>query len=130
VQGCKGAWDPPATRAGGATEKGGGVEAAVLPAPGGCLLLVEVQPGSGRPGRLSYDRWRKRIRVAVGSRAERGRADAELLEVLSSVLGVKEGSLRITSGRADRWRGVEVEGLGPQEALGRLAARLDGGRDG
>ena len=65
--------------------------------------------------------------VAVGARAERGRANAEVLEVLACALGLKEGSLRIASGSTDRRKGVEVEGLGPSEALGRLAPRLDGG---
>lgn len=107
--------------------KGGGLEAAVLPAPGGCVLLVEVQPGSGRPGRLSYDPWRRRIRVAVGARAEGGRANAEVLDVMASVLGVPGGSLRLASGATDRRKSVAVEGMGPAGALERLSQHVEGG---
>jgi uncharacterized protein YggU (UPF0235/DUF167 family) len=64
--------------------------------------------------------------VAVAARADKGRANAEVLEVLARALGLGEGSLRIASGSTDRRKGIEVDGLGPSEALGRLAPRLDG----
>jgi uncharacterized protein (TIGR00251 family) len=105
----------------------GDVRQAILPAEGGCTLLIEVQPGSSRPGRLSYDPWRKRIRLAVGERAREGRANAEVLAVLASVLGVPEGSLRIASGQTDRRKSVEVLGVGPAEAFRRTAPLLEGG---
>ncbi len=112
---------------GGKGRKDGGFEAAILPAPGGCTLLVEVQPGSSRPGKLAYDPWRKRIRLSVGEKAREGRANAEVLAVLASVLGVPESSLRITIGLTDRRKSVEVLGLGAPEALERLRPLVKGG---
>ncbi len=104
-----------------------GFGAAILQGTVGCTLLIEVQPGSSRPGKLSYDPWRKRIRVAVGERAREGRANAEVLEVLASVLGVPESSLRINAGLTDRRKSVEVPGLRPAAALERLLPHLKGG---
>jgi len=113
VDGCKGPNDD-------------GIGAAILPGEGGCILLVEVQPGSSRPGKMSYDPWRRRIKVAVGEKAQKGRANAEVLEILATVLGVPESSLRITAGLTDRRKSVEVFGLEPSGALERLAPRLKG----
>ena len=104
-----------------------GLASAIIPAPGGCMLLVEVQPGSSRPGKLLYDPWRKRIRLAVGEKAQKGRANAEVLAVLASMLGVPEGSVRITSGLTDRRKSIEVLGLGPSGALERLRPIVKGG---
>jgi uncharacterized protein (TIGR00251 family) len=104
-----------------------GLTSAIIPAPGGCRLLVEVQPGSSRPGKLLFDPWRKRIRLAVGERAEKGRANGELLAALASALGVPEGSLSITAGLTDRRKTVEVAGLEAAEALDRLAPLVKGG---
>jgi len=91
-------------------------------------LHVEVQPGSSRAGKLSYDPWRKRIRLSVGEKAQKGRANAEVLAVLASVLGVPESSVRISAGLTDRRKSVEVSGLGASEALQRLAPLVKGGR--
>jgi uncharacterized protein (TIGR00251 family) len=86
----------------------------------GSILLIEVQPGSSRPGRISYDPWRKRIKLAVAEKAEKGRANAEVLAVLSSVLGAPERSLSIQAGLTDRRKTVAVTGLGPSQVLERL----------
>ena len=100
---------------------------AILPAEGGCTLLIEVQPGSSRAGKLSYDPWRKRLRLSVGERAQKGRANAGVLESLASILGVPEGSLRIASGHTDRRKSIVAAGVSPDEALRRLSSRLEGG---
>lgn len=104
-----------------------GLAAAILPGKGGAVLLIEVQPCSSRPGKLSYDPWRKRIRLSVGEKAQKGRANTEVLAVLASVLGVPEGSLRISAGLTDRRKSVEVLGLGASEALERLRPLVKGG---
>ena len=103
-----------------------GLEAAILPVKGGSILLIEVQPGSSRPWKLSYDRWRKRIKLTVAEEAQKGRANAGVLSALSSKLGIPEGSLSITAGATDRRKTVAVSGLEPSEALERLSAHVRG----
>jgi len=102
------------------------MEAAILPGKGGCVLLIEVQPGSSRPGKLSYDRWRKRMKLTVAEEAQKGRANAGVLAALASKLGIPEGSLSITAGATDRRKTVAVSGLEPSEALERLSAHVRG----
>lgn len=41
------------------------------------------------------------LKVKVVSRAERGKANQELIEYLSEVLGVKKGNIRIVKGEKD-----------------------------
>lgn len=112
---------------GGKGRKDAGLEAAILPAPAGCTLHIEVQPGSSRSGKLAYDPWRKRIRLSVGEKARKGRANAEVIAVLASVLGVPESSLRISAGLTDRRKSVEVLGLEAFEASERLRPLVKGG---
>lgn len=95
----------------------------------GTLLYIEVQPGSGRPGRLCYDEWRKRIRISVGARAEGGAANEEAVERLCGILGVPANALRIASGRTDRRKTVVVSGQSPEEVLRKLAPHLEEARN-
>jgi len=90
------------------------------------MVDIEVQPGSSHPGKLSYDEWRKRIRMSVAARAEGGKANEELVERLAAILGVPTSGVRIVSGPTDRRKSVVVVGLGPEEVLGRLARHLKG----
>ena len=121
VQGGKGADDAPQSEAGGVD----GARAAVRGAEEGTLLFIEVQPGSGRPGRLSYDQWRKRIRISVGARAEEGKANDEVIVRLAGMLDAAPGSVRMISGRTDRQKTVFVTGMVPEAVLGKLAAHLE-----
>ncbi len=86
----------------------------------GSVLLIEVHPGASRPGKFSYDRWRRRIKLAVGENAEKGRANAEVLSTLSSALGVPAASLRIRAGSTGRRKTVAVAGLSPSQVLERM----------
>jgi len=92
----------------------------------GTVLELEVQPAAGRPGRLSFDPWRKRLRLSVGARAEAGKANAEVLQRLSSLLDLPERQLRILSGATERRKSVLVAGLPVEVARERLNGALRG----
>jgi uncharacterized protein (TIGR00251 family) len=121
VQGGKGADEKPQPDVGGVDGPG----AAVRGTEEGTLLFIEVQPGSGRPGRLSYNEWRHRLRFSVGARAEEGKANDELIGRLAGMLGAAPASLRITSGRTDRQKTVLISGMAPDAVLGKLAAHIE-----
>jgi len=81
-------------------------------------LKLRVIPGAGRSelvGRYG-DAWKVRVGVAP----ERGRANAELLELLSDRLGVRSGDVSIVSGLSARDKVVELRGLSAHEATRRL----------
>jgi uncharacterized protein (TIGR00251 family) len=84
----------------------------------GTRLKLRVIPGAGRSeivGRYG-DAWK----VRIGAAPERGRANAELLELLSERLGVRRAELAIVSGLATRDKVVELRGLSAHEAAHRL----------
>ncbi|MEM2976181.1 MAG: DUF167 domain-containing protein [Thermoplasmata archaeon] len=102
-----------------------GVSAAIRPAEGGVVIEVETRPGSSTPGKLSYDSWRRKLRITLSERAEKGRANAELLECLSRILGVQARTLSIASGARSRRKCVFVAGLAEVEILRRLVPQLE-----
>lgn len=98
--------------------------AAVRGTERGTVVDIEVQPGSSRPGKLHYDEWRKRIRITVAARAEGGKANEGVVELLAGILGVAASAVRIVSGPTDRRKSVVVLGLGPDEVVAILARQL------
>jgi uncharacterized protein (TIGR00251 family) len=81
-------------------------------------LMFRVVPSAGRSeivGRYG-DAWK----VRVGAAPERGRANAELLNVLAKRLGVRAAELSIVSGHSARDKVVEVRGLSAADAASRM----------
>ena len=70
---------------------------------------VKVVPRSSKSEVLGKDG--DAIKVKVTSAPEGGKANKELLEVLSRWLGVKKSKIRIVSGETSRKKLIEVEGL-------------------
>jgi uncharacterized protein (TIGR00251 family) len=85
---------------------------------------LRVSPGAARNeivGRYG-EGWK--VRVAV--RAERGRANQELLEFLAATLGVRPARLRLVTGQGARDKLVEIDGMTRDEADRLLSARRKG----
>jgi uncharacterized protein len=81
-------------------------------------LKLRVVPGAGRSEVVG--RYGAAWKIRVGAAPERGRANAELLELLSKRLGVRPAELSIVSGRASRDKVVELRGLSADEAADRM----------
>jgi len=91
------------------------------PAPGGVEFTVFAAPRSRKPGVTGV--YADALRVAVRSAPEKGKANVELVEVLSGFLGVKPGAVEIVAGGGMRRKRVRVTGVSPaglQQALERL----------
>jgi uncharacterized protein len=84
----------------------------------GTRLKLRVVPGAGRSEIVG--RYGEAWKVRVGAVPERGRANAELLELLSERLGVRVAELSIVSGHAARDKIVELRGLSAVEAANRM----------
>jgi len=83
-------------------------------------LAFRVSPGAARSaivGRHGAG-WKARVAAAP----EGGRANAELIRLLASVLDVPERSVTIAAGRHSREKTVTVDGIDASEAERRLAA--------
>ena len=59
-------------------------------------------------------------KVRVAAQPERGRANAALEELLTTILGVSPADVRVVAGHAGRSKVVEVEGLEAEELDRRL----------
>lgn len=66
----------------------------------------------------------ERLKVAVAAKAEGGRANARLLEVLAQALGLPPRSLTLLAGVTSRDKRVGIRGLPVAEVRARLLACL------
>lgn len=82
-------------------------------------LRLRVIPASEKPGIVGRHGAAWKLRVAAP--AERGKANAATLELLSRALGVATGDLRLVAGHGTRDKTVEVVGLTTAEVERRLA---------
>ncbi|MDI6845183.1 MAG: DUF167 domain-containing protein [Candidatus Saccharicenans sp.] len=71
------------------------------------ILVVRVQPGSSKRElvKISDNEYRARL----NSPPEKGRANQELLELLSDYLKIPVSRLKIVKGKASREKWVEIE---------------------
>jgi len=89
--------------------------------PQSCLILVRAQPGAKRSALVAE--WNGMLKIAVRAPAEDGRANAELIEVLASALGLKRQALALVRGDKDRQKEVSVA-LSAAETRRRLNEHL------
>ena len=86
-------------------------------------LRIRVAPRARRAevvGRLG-DAWKLRVRAAP----ERGRANAEVVDVLAGALRVPPADVRVVSGHTGRDKVVELEGVSIEEAERSLSSGKD-----
>jgi len=90
---------------------------------GSLLLRVRVEPRASRPGIVG--RHGDAIKVRLAAPPVEGKANAELLRILSKILGVSGTELSIASGLVSRSKSVRIQGLAPKELEERLRVALD-----
>jgi uncharacterized protein len=100
-------------------------EDAVKAAQGGVIIDFEVSPGA-RETRVpsGYNEWRKRIEVKLKAPPEKGKANEELIQSLSGLLGVSSAALEITSGAANSRKSIKVMGIKREDAIKAIGSRL------
>jgi len=87
-------------------------------------LTVRVQPGARRAGvrgRLADGT----LKLGVLAPAEAGRANRALVKLLSELLDVGTGQVRLKRGAGARAKTLEIEGLEPAELERRIARALE-----
>ena len=86
------------------------------------LLAVRVKPRAKRAGLLGWHG--ESLKVAVRAAPERGRANEELLDILSEALGLPSSALEIAAGATAQDKRVRVTGIDAAELRRRVAAAL------
>jgi uncharacterized protein (TIGR00251 family) len=89
----------------------------------GVRLSVKVVPGASR-SRVAgvFDH---ALRVAVAAPPEGGRANAEVIDLLAGVLGVKRASVSILRGQTQRLKLIRIGGVDLAAAAARLESALE-----
>jgi uncharacterized protein (TIGR00251 family) len=88
--------------------------------PNAIRLRLRVSPGAGRAtvvGRYG-DSWK----VRVTAPPERGRANADVVELIADTVGMLRPDVRLVAGASSRDKVVELSGITLEEAERRLAA--------
>ena len=85
-------------------------------------LDVEVKPGSSKSGLTGFDGWRNRFILNVKAPAIKGKANKEVLEVVSTTLGVED--VVIESGHTGRSKTVSFKVTDVENVLERLGSLL------
>ena len=73
------------------------------------LITVQVQPGASRNRVTRYAEDVLHVRIAAPP--VKGKANRELIEFLSDILGVSRGRLSIEKGHTSRRKVIAVEGM-------------------
>ena len=83
-------------------------------------LAVKITPNAGRNEilGLSNDTWR----IKIAAQPERGKANKELIDFLSSRLGVKKDNVMIIKGQTSHNKMVMVQGLSRDDVIQRLTS--------
>jgi hypothetical protein len=86
------------------------------------ILQLRVRPRAREAGLLG--RHGEALKVAVRSAPERGRANAELLQLLAQLLALPAKSLELVAGSGSQDKRVRVHGVDAAELRRRVAAAL------
>ena len=82
-------------------------------------ITVQVQPNAGRNEALGLENGVLRVKIAAPP--VKGKANKELIEFLSELLGVSRGSVTIEKGATSRSKVIGISGLSQDEVLNRLS---------
>lgn len=86
----------------------------------GILINIEVKPGAETSGIDGVDEWRGSIEVKLKARAEKGKANKELIQLLSSTLALPSSNIIIVGGKKSRRKNIKILGLKAEEVVRRL----------
>lgn len=74
----------------------------------GVILDLEISAGAKETALHGYNPWRKRIEVKLSERAQKGKANAELVSFLSGLFQVNSTNVRIVKGLTSSKKSVKI----------------------
>ncbi|MGB2798609.1 MAG: DUF167 domain-containing protein [Dehalococcoidia bacterium] len=83
-------------------------------------ITVQIQPNAKRNEVLGFEDGVLRVKIAAPP--VRGKANKELIDFLSGLLGVNKSSITIEKGVTSRRKVIAIEGLSQAQILQRLGA--------
>ncbi len=90
---------------------------AVKQTENGVIIDVEVSPGAKETALHGYNPWRRRIEVRVSERAQKGKANGELVSFFSELFKVNSRNVQIISGLTNSRKSVKIIGVEAPDIL-------------
>jgi uncharacterized protein (TIGR00251 family) len=84
------------------------------------FLDVEITPNSAQPGIKGYNRWRDRLMIKLRSQAKKGKANIELIKLLSNILNIELNQLNIIKGEHSTQKTLVLTGLEREVVIRRI----------
>ncbi len=85
------------------------------------MLQLRVHPNAARSKVIGFSDVVLQVRVAAPP--VKGKANKELIALLSQVLGVSKGTLNISKGHTSRSKVITIDGLSQEEVIQRLSPK-------
>ena len=82
-------------------------------------LPVKVTPNAGRNEITGFKEGV--LQVRIGAPPDKGKANKELVDFLSAILGVRKSAVLIVKGQTSRHKVIAIEGMSNKEILKRLS---------
>jgi len=102
------------------------VKDAVREGSDGVFIDIEVTPGTKTVKIPSgYNPWRKRIEVRLSLEAQKGKANQQLIQELSGMLGVKENDVTLISGHTGHKKTVHIRGMNLEQVNNLMESLID-----
>ena len=93
----------------------------------GVILDLEISAGAKGTAVRGYNPWRRRIEVRLSEKAQKGRANEQLISFLSDLFIVNARNVEIISGSTNSKKSVKISGLNTNSAL-KILSENDGQR--
>ncbi len=76
----------------------------------GVVLDLEISPGAKETAVHGYNPWRKRIEVRLSERAQKGKANEQLISFISDLFNVNSRDVRIITGSTNSKKSLLIAG--------------------
>ena len=96
---------------------------AIRQAKDGVILDLEISPGAKETRVYGYNPWRRRIEIKLSERAEKGKANAELISFFSGLFKVNSGNVQIITGLTSSKKSVKILGRNAADILKVIAQK-------
>ncbi len=90
---------------------------AVRETPDGVTLDLEISPGAKETAVRGYNPWRRRIEIRISEKAEKGKANDQLVSFLSGLFRVNSRNVQIITGMTNSKKSVKIIGAKAEDIL-------------
>ncbi len=90
---------------------------AIRQTPDGVILDLEISAGAKENAVHGYNPWRRRVEVRLSERAEKGRANDQLVSFFSCLFRINSRDIQIITGLTNSKKSVKIIGARAEDIL-------------